>query len=742
MEKIFRTIIILNILFITSTSLAGAQNGIKDHQLNDYDDYLNNAQAQLQLSDSDFTVLGRWTWGPAYAIEMAGNFALIGQGLNYQVFDVSDLSHPRLLYDTTLEAEVHHIKIIDTVLFVLVGRTILFCNARQLYPLREYGRYVDTWFVGFLDISVSDSLMFLTTDLGLVAVNISDLEHPVFRGGIGISIFQRHIPVASIGHYIYCGPQGPGFALTIFKWTPDSAFGQVWKMLDEIGITFSLLLRDTVLFVGTGKVFSFSIVDPWNPRLLDSIFLGPIIIGDMSSKGDNLYCATEDSGIIVLNIADPSHLSIVGHAPRKNNLIVQGSAASDTVLGVAEHVGVDFYSVAQTDSIERITFLPTGGYSIGIAKRGNIVFVASQGAGLWSVDFSDTQHPRALSNTETPDIAHDVILTNNIACVLAKRDGYMLYDSVVIVGFDNLGSLTRLSSFATDVNATSMAVRDTLVVVGADSAVGIFSIADPLHPYRLSTWKQPGINLSVSIDSNILAVGARAWDAGLRLLDISDPWSPKQLSYVPMDVIGVLLQDSFAFVGQPHLEILNISNPSSPSVIVSSDIPCGSSVKFCRSGTTLYKTGDYVGVVDISRLDQPYEVASLLYWSWPYGLVASNDTLLVATSRIGVWALKNNLVNSVREIIPNIPTGFALFENYPNPFNSSTVIHYQLPIRSLVIVKVFNVLGQEVETLISETNSAGRYELKWDASDVPSGVYYYRLKTGEFEQTKKMMLLR
>jgi hypothetical protein len=86
--------------------------------------------------------------------------------------------------------------------------------------------------------------------------------------------------------------------------------------------------------------------------------------------------------------------------------------------------------------------------------------------------------------------------------------------------------------------------------------------------------------------------------------------------------------------------------------------------------------------------------------------------------------------------------GFALGQNYPNPFNPSTTISYQLPQESLVTLKVYDVLGNEMVTLINEEKPAGSYEAKFDASKLSSGVYVYRLQAGNFIQTKKMMLVK
>lgn len=90
----------------------------------------------------------------------------------------------------------------------------------------------------------------------------------------------------------------------------------------------------------------------------------------------------------------------------------------------------------------------------------------------------------------------------------------------------------------------------------------------------------------------------------------------------------------------------------------------------------------------------------------------------------------------------HLPERFVLEQNYPNPFNPVTVISYQLPVNSWVTLKVFNVLGQEVATLVNEKREAGRYEVEWNSADAPSGMYIYRLITGEFTAVKKMVLLR
>jgi hypothetical protein len=89
-----------------------------------------------------------------------------------------------------------------------------------------------------------------------------------------------------------------------------------------------------------------------------------------------------------------------------------------------------------------------------------------------------------------------------------------------------------------------------------------------------------------------------------------------------------------------------------------------------------------------------------------------------------------------------LPTSYSLWQNYPNPFNPSTTIHFEIPKESYVTLKVFNMLGQEVLTILDEDKVAGRYEVKLDGSKLTSGVYFYQLKTGANIQTKKMLLIK
>ena len=103
----------------------------------------------------------------------------------------------------------------------------------------------------------------------------------------------------------------------------------------------------------------------------------------------------------------------------------------------------------------------------------------------------------------------------------------------------------------------------------------------------------------------------------------------------------------------------------------------------------------------------------------------------------GVYEYSNEI-----EVLINAPDDFSLSQNYPNPFNPSTAIVFQLPKESFVTLKVYNILGVEIATLVNEQKPAGVHKINFDASGLTSGLYIYKISTGNFEQTRKMLLLK
>jgi hypothetical protein len=182
------------------------------------------------------------------------------------------------------------------------------------------------------------------------------------------------------------------------------------------------------------------------------------------------------------------------------------------------------------------------------------------------------------------------------------------------------------------------------------------------------------------------------------------------------------------------------------------------------TGVTLSPTRDTVAIGDTSQLtatvapsdanaktvtwtSSKTAVATVSSTGLVTGIAAGSATITVTTQNIGKTATCVIIVPKTTNVelpsdIRKLPNRFMLQQNYPNPFNPSTAISFDLPKKSFVSLKVFDALGRETASILSEEISAGSYTQQWNANGLPSGVYFYRLKAGAFTQTRKLVLLR
>jgi hypothetical protein len=111
-------------------------------------------------------------------------------------------------------------------------------------------------------------------------------------------------------------------------------------------------------------------------------------------------------------------------------------------------------------------------------------------------------------------------------------------------------------------------------------------------------------------------------------------------------------------------------------------------------------------------------------------------------SYLGVWKRPLSELTSVREIASGVPGSFNLEQNYPNPFNPTTTIGFGIRASGFVSLKVFDILGREIATLVNEKMKTGIYEISFDATGLASGTYFYRLSAGSYTEVKRMTLMK
>jgi hypothetical protein len=142
---------------------------------------------------------------------------------------------------------------------------------------------------------------------------------------------------------------------------------------------------------------------------------------------------------------------------------------------------------------------------------------------------------------------------------------------------------------------------------------------------------------------------------------------------------------------------------------------------------TNVRFGDYIGIDFWGNHIVPV---------WTDERAGGNDQEIYTAVVVGVPT------GGIMPLLNTIPEGYKLSQNYPNPFNPSTTINFEIPKSSHIILKVYDINGKEVETLYSGVVNGGEYSIKWDGSNYSSGIYFYKLETPNFVETRKMMLIK
>ncbi|MGD1046553.1 MAG: T9SS type A sorting domain-containing protein [Bacteroidota bacterium] len=285
------------------------------------------------------------------------------------------------------------------------------------------------------------------------------------------------------------------------------------------------------------------------------------------------------------------------------------------------------------------------------------------------------------------------------------------------------GTLTPGGVFLSTNNGTSW----TGVNNGLTNTSGYFSRASGVGALVVN-----GTNLFASTNGNGI----------FRSTNNGTSWTQVNSGLTDTIVFSLTVSGTNLFAGTSTGGIFLSTNNGTSWTQVDSGLTNDSYMSFAVSGTNLF-VGTALGNVYLSSNNGTSwtKVGSGL----PGGALAVSGTNLFAggLGGGGVWRRPlSEMITSVNRLSTDLPTNFSLCQNYPNPFNPTTTISFSLPSKAFVSLKVFDLLGNEVTSIISEELSAGTYSQQWNAANMSSGIYFYRLQVGSFTETKKLVLLR
>jgi hypothetical protein len=150
-------------------------------------------------------------------------------------------------------------------------------------------------------------------------------------------------------------------------------------------------------------------------------------------------------------------------------------------------------------------------------------------------------------------------------------------------------------------------------------------------------------------------------------------------------------------------------------------------------GLYLSKDGGNTWILKNDGLDFPVGISTIY--------VSGND-VLIGTTNQSVWRRSLSEILGVQNISTEIPSAYSLGQNYPNPFNPMCNVQFSMCNSGNVKIVVYDIMGREVQTLVNERLNAGTYEVKFDGSMLPSGVYFYKLSAGNYTETKRMLMIK
>jgi hypothetical protein len=232
------------------------------------------------------------------------------------------------------------------------------------------------------------------------------------------------------------------------------------------------------------------------------------------------------------------------------------------------------------------------------------------------------------------------------------------------------------------------------------SGLQVINISNPTNPIYWGSYDTPGLASDVVVFDNYAFVAD--YSNGVQVINIADPAAPQLTGSFNTSsfVWGIFYSDNYAYLANTFsgLTVINVVNPINPSYLGSYNTP--------GYAEDIFVQGNYIYIADYT---------SMIILRFDPAIIDENNKL---------------------------PSTFSLSPNYPNPFNSSTTIRYNLPTESPVSIDIYDILGRKVQTLLDVKEQTGAYQVNWNADGLPSGAYFARLKAGEKSQTTKMVLMK
>jgi hypothetical protein len=405
-----------------------------------------------------------------------------------------------------------------------------------------------------------------------------------------------------------------------------------------------------------------------------------------------------------------------------------------------------------------------------------------------SANAQDSLHVRCLAQMDNWECAHSALVQETLAFITDECRGLR------VVNFRNPAAPVIIGTYEMD-GSRNLAIQGNYAYLTVSSDIEtnglhVLDISDVTNPFEVGFCSTPEFAMGVVVRDSFAYVVGWAY-CGLRIIDISNPHAPHEIStYFPTgsEFFVIALKDSLAYItdvlnNHAGLRIVNVTNPAFP-IEVGYDSTVGSNFGIAIQEHFVYLAGrDGFRILDISNQTSPIQIGQYLTGEFdgvavnlgvaclvnPWGISCIDVRTPSSPGLVGYFyehffGGQNVAIFDSIAIVPfgsyarfydysvaintsvkphtNSPIQLSLLPAYPNPFNSTTRINFNVPRPALVELRVFDIEGRLVETLASRMFDAGPHSLIYDPQRQASGVYFLQMRSEDFSATQKLILLK
>ena len=694
--------------------------------------------------------VSRALWGSSYTNCSDGSYLYLGAGGTLIIGRIVSADSIDPIGEYYFPSTIQDLTIYEQTLFVsdlLTGLHVMDISdaghpqevGKLSFTHRSYGQWL---YAGDLFVSHGDD--------GVSKVDVGNRELPVLTGEATFPCTRLRAYL----EYIYCVNLD---RVTIMERTTMDSVGvlpvrRITPFVNMIiGLEFSSskgMIVESHFGDLPGAMWSYvtllDVSTPSHPMRRGSLLLPPQT--SFKNQGERLFCLGEDTLFTVDadSIDGPQILSrtccVVGDYVSITDSMLFASRVHPAEFQMvdikhpdAPKIGLhlstlaDVYCVSASDS-----FLVSGGYGQ---------------AGLMLADLRDVSYPkRRLPYTDSIGSVKE-IKTGNGRVFAATDQGLKVFD---VVGCDSLKLIGGLNYGA---KAARLDLADTLVAIGGEySPVHLISVADPANPRYLldipSSWF--GYSSDIFLRDTLLFVCGDY--AGVRISSVANPGQPVTLWEHYYDRCGAIypLGTTLLVADDRTLRAFDITAPGEPVELGSyncgrhiTDIAVQDSVAFLAVYSGSYNADNGMLAIDIRSLSAMDPIAQAVTPGWSNAIFADAHHVFLSDNKDGVYIYdRDDMTTGISRATQGYPRGYSLLQNYPNPFNPETEIRFVIPRQTAATLRIYDVLGKEIATLFTGDATPGEHVVRWNASRYGSGVYFCRLQTTEYTESKKLLLLR